>query len=263
MSTDPILQGRGLGRTHRLAREGLLSRAVRHEALHGVDVTVHVGETLAIIGESGSGKSTLVRILLGLESADAGTVLFDGGPVDARAEGALRRATGIVLQDPYTSLDPRLTVGRTVAEPLRAQRLPGDHAALVAEALGQVGLEAWRAGQYPHELSGGQRQRVALARAIVHRPRLLVGDEPLSALDVTVRAQILQLLRRLRAELGLGIVLVSHDIGLVQSVADRVVVLRAGRVVEAGPADRVLGAPAEPYTRALLAAVPRIPEAVP
>ncbi|MDM4761608.1 ATP-binding cassette domain-containing protein [Galbitalea sp. SE-J8] len=258
--TEVLLEGRGLRRSYTVAREGLLSRPVRHDALVDVDIEVRSGETLAIIGESGSGKSTLVRILLGLDRADAGETLFRGEPVDAAAERRLRRETGIVLQDPYTSLDPRFTIERTIAEPLRAQRVAGDHRALVAEALGHVGLETWRAGQFPHELSGGQRQRVALARAIVHRPRVLAGDEPLSALDVTVRAQILELLRRLRAELGLSIVLVSHDIGLVQSVADRIVVLRGGRVVEAGDAARVLAEPTHPYTRELLASVPTIPE---
>jgi peptide/nickel transport system ATP-binding protein len=165
----------------------------------------------------------------------------------------------VVFQDPYSSLDPRMSVGRTVAEPLRALGIDGDRRALVRTALADVGLDPALADRYPHELSGGQRQRVALARAIIHRPRLLVGDEPLSALDVTVRAQILDLLRRLHAELGLTLVLVSHDIGLVQHFAQRVVVMRQGEIVETGAAAAVLAAPRHPYTRELIAAVPRLP----
>ncbi|RIX31346.1 ABC transporter ATP-binding protein [Amnibacterium setariae] len=245
-----------------MPRTALLGpRPVRH-ALRGVDLDVVEGETLAIIGESGSGKSTLVRLLLGLDAPTAGTVRFDGRPVEpGSAAGTrwLRRATGVVLQDPSSSLDPRMTVGRTIAEPLRAQGVDGDHRALVAAGLRDVGLDPAFAARYPHELSGGQRQRVAIARAIVHGPRLLVGDEPLSALDVTVRAQVLELLRRLRADRGLTIVLVSHDLGLVQHVADRVVVMQEGAIVEQGATAAMLAAPQHPYTRALLAAAPRLP----
>jgi len=220
------------------------------------------GEVVALIGESGSGKSTLVRILLALDAATSGTVSFEGRtvrPGGARATRWLRRRTGIVLQDPYGSLDPRMAIGRTVAEPLRALGIPGDHRAMVRDVLERVGLSARQAQQYPHELSGGQRQRVALARAIIHGPSLLVGDEPLSALDVTVRAQVLDLLRGLHAERGMAVLLVSHDIGLVQNFADRVLVMHDGAVVEEGPAASVLGAPRHPYTRELVSAVPVVP----
>ncbi|WP_375387149.1 ABC transporter ATP-binding protein [uncultured Amnibacterium sp.] len=249
-------------RDYRLPRRTLFSAGEVRHAVRGVSLDVEAGETAAIIGESGSGKSTLARLLLGLDAPTSGTVTFDGRPVvpgPAAATRWLRRDTGVVFQDPYSSLDPRMTVGRTVAEPLRALDIPGNRRALVATALADVGLEPELAERYPHELSGGQRQRVALARAIIHRPRLLVGDEPLSALDVTVRAQILDLLRRLHRDLGLTLVLVSHDLGLVQHFAQRVVVMRGGEIVEAGDTAVVLGAPGHPYTRELLAAVPRLP----
>ncbi|WP_375405678.1 ABC transporter ATP-binding protein [uncultured Amnibacterium sp.] len=258
-----LVEARGLVRDYRLPRETLFAPVVVRHALRGVDLDVEAGETLAIIGESGSGKSTLARLLLGLDTPTAGTVAFDGRAVksgSARATRWLRRDTGIVFQDPYSSLDPRMSVGRTVAEPLRALGIAGDRRALVTSALTDVGLDPALAGRYPHELSGGQRQRVALARAIIHRPRLLVGDEPLSALDVTVRAQILALLRRLHQDLGLTMVLVSHDIGLVQHFAQRVVVMRDGRIVEAGGTAALLADPQHPYTRELLAAVPRLAE---
>jgi peptide/nickel transport system ATP-binding protein len=257
-----LVEARGLVRDHRLPRRTLLTPAEVRHALRGVDLTIEAGETVAIIGESGSGKSTLARLLLGLDTPTAGTVEFDGRPVrrgSAASTRWLRRATGVVLQDPSASLDPRMSVGRTIAEPLRALGVEGDRRALVGQALVDVGLDPALAARYPHELSGGQRQRVAIARAIIHRPRLLIGDEPLSALDVTVRAQVLELLRRLRAELGLTVVLVSHDLGLVQHFAQRVVVMREGLVVETGQTAGVLAAPQHPYTRALLAAVPRLP----
>lgn len=231
-------------------------------ALDDADIDVREGTALGIIGESGSGKSTLIRLLLGLDAPTSGTVSFDGAPVDSRARARelhwLRRQTGIVFQDPYASLDPRMSVGRIVAEPLWALGIEGDRRARVREVLGDVGLDADMADRFPHEFSGGQRQRIALARALVHRPRLLVGDEPLSALDVTVRAQILDLLRELRATRQLTLVLVSHDIGVVQNLCDDVVVMKDGRIVEEGPTEKVLLEPQVAYTRRLLASIPTI-----
>ena len=210
-----------------------------------------------------AGKSTLVRLLLGLDTPTAGTVdeaaPADDTPGSARSLHWLRRATGIVFQDPYASLDPRMNIGRIVGEPLWALDIADDRRARVREVLEQVGLTADMAERFPHEFSGGQRQRIALARAIVHRPRILVGDEPLSALDVTVRAQILRLLARLRAEEDLTLVLVSHDIGVVQNVCDQVVVMKDGRVVEQGPTEKVLLQPQAAYTRKLLASIPTLP----
>jgi len=255
-----LLEVRGLSRSYQ-QRSGWGGPARVTHALRGVDLEVDAGETLAVIGESGSGKTTLMRLLLALDRPTAGTVRFDGREVQAgpaRTLRWLRRETGIVLQDPYSSLDPRMSVGASVAEPLRALGVVGDHGTMVREVLSRVGLAPELAERYPHELSGGQRQRVALSRAIVHGPRLLIGDEPLSALDVTVRAQVLELLRGLHRELGLAIVLVSHDIGLVQHFADRVLVMHDGELVESGPSAQVLAAPQHPYTRRLLAAAPRL-----
>jgi len=257
-----LLRGRGLTRRYTLPRRTPFEARRTTDALVDVDVDVDEGTVLGVIGESGSGKSTLVRLLLALDVPTSGTVEFDGTPVDPRASAKalhwLRRQTGIVFQDPYASLDPRMSVGRIVGEPLWALDVPGDRRARVREVLSQVGLDAAAADRYPHEFSGGQRQRIALARAIAHRPRLLVGDEPLSALDVTVRAQILELLTRLRAEEGLSMVMVSHDIGVVQNLCDDVIVMKDGRVVEEGPTEQVLLQPQAAYTRRLLASIPTI-----
>ena len=257
-----LVRGRGLTKRYSLPRRTLFEPRRFSTALEDADIDVREGEAVGIIGESGSGKSTLIRLLLGLDAPTAGTVEFSGRPVDARASARslhwLRRETGIVFQDPYASLDPRMSVGATIAEPLWALGIEGDHRACVREVLAHVDLEADMASRYPHEFSGGQRQRIALARAIVHRPRLLVGDEPLSALDVTVRAQILDLIQKLRHDEGLALLLVSHDIGVVQNLCDQVLVMKDGRVVEEGPTERVLLEPQVAYTRALLASIPTI-----
>lgn len=260
--TETFLRGRGLTREFRTPARRLFERATSTTALDDADIDVRAGSAVGIIGESGSGKSTLIRILLGLDAPTSGTVEVDGRAVDARASARdlhwLRQQTGIVFQDPYASLDPRMSVGRIVAEPLWALGIAGDRRARVGEVLTQVGLDTDMATRYPHEFSGGQRQRIALARAIVHRPRLLVGDEPLSALDVTVRAQILELLRELRRTEELTLIMVSHDIGVVQSLCDEVIVMKDGRIVEEGPTEKVLLQPQVSYTRRLLASIPVI-----
>jgi peptide/nickel transport system ATP-binding protein len=269
MTDAYLLSGRGLTRRFAAPRTGLFERRSSTTALADADIDVREGSAVGIIGESGSGKSTLVRLLLALDTPTAGTVAFDGRRVDAtsgaRSLHWLRRQTGIVFQDPYASLDPRMSVGRIVGEPLWALGLGGDGSPgnsgrreRVREVLVDVGLEPEMANRYPHEFSGGQRQRIALARAIAHRPRLLVGDEPLSALDVTVRAQILDVLAALRARDGMTIVMVSHDIGVVQSLCDEVVVMKDGRIVEEGPTEKVLLEPQVAYTRRLLASIPVI-----
>ncbi len=257
-----LIVAEGVSRSFTLPRRTLFERRRTTVALHPTDLAIAEGESLGIIGESGSGKSTLVRLLLGLDLPSSGRVVVDGRDVDATAPARslhwLRRQTGLVFQDPYASLDPRMRVGRIVSEPLRALDIPGDHDARVREVLAQVGLDPAMAERHPHEFSGGQRQRIALARAIAHRPRILVGDEPLSALDVTVRAQILELLADLRREEGLTLLLVSHDIGVVQHLAGAVAVMKEGSIVERGTTDAVLQHPREDYTKALLAAVPVI-----
>lgn len=261
MST-PLLRARELTRRHRNPPTRLFGHATHTVALDGVDLDVAEGDALGIIGESGSGKSTLIRLLLALDRPTRGTVEFDGRIVDARARARalrwLRRDTGVVFQDPYASLDPRMSVGRIVGEPLWALGIDGDRRARVRDVLTAVGLDAAAADRYPHEFSGGQRQRIALARAIVHRPRVLVGDEPLSALDVTVRAQILEVFARLRHDEGMTLLLVSHDIGVVQNLCTRVAVMKDGQIVEEGATASVLTTPSAEYTRRLLAAIPTI-----
>ncbi len=242
-------------------RDALGRRAGAVHAVDGVTLSVAEGEVLAIVGESGCGKSTLGRLMLNLITPDAGTVRFGGDDLTKLSAAALRarrRDMQLIFQDPFASLDPRMTVEQAVAEPLRLHRIvPRDQErARVADLLSRVGLRPELARRWPHEFSGGQRQRVAIARALASQPKLIVGDEPVSALDVSVQAQVVNLLSDLIRDLGLTFVLISHDLGVVRHVADRVAVMYLGRIVEEGPADAVLSAPKHPYTRALLAAVP-------
>ncbi|WIE70715.1 dipeptide/oligopeptide/nickel ABC transporter ATP-binding protein [Curtobacterium sp. MCJR17_020] len=257
-----VLDGVRLHRTYRLPRRGPFEPGPVRTAVDGVDLTVAPGQRLGIVGESGSGKSTLVRLLAGLEAPSAGSVTASGRPVVASGSAAamrwFRRETGVVFQDPYASLDPRMRVGAIVGEPLRALRIDGDHRALVRDVLERVDLPADVVDRYPHEFSGGQRQRIAIARAVVHRPRILFGDEPMSALDVVVRARVIELFRSLADDLGLTMVLVSHDIGVVQRLCDTVAVMSAGRIVEHGPVS-LLDAPVHPVTQALVEAAPTLP----
>lgn len=232
-------------------------------ALDGVGVRVEAGRSVGIVGESGSGKSTLLRLLLGLDSPTSGTVRYRGEVLDRRDRTLLRRLRADVqpvFQDPRSSLDPRMRVGTVVAEPLRSLRVPGDHRARVEAVLASVGLDPDVASRYPAQFSGGQRQRIAIARALAPSPSVLVADEPVSALDVSVRGQVVGLLQALAAEQGLTLVLVSHDIAVVGRLCERTVVLHRGRVVEEGTTASVLAEPREAYTRRLLAAVPGLPD---
>jgi ABC-type microcin C transport system duplicated ATPase subunit YejF len=236
-------------------------RAERH-ALAGVSLTVGVGDTLGIVGESGSGKSTLARILLGLDRATRGTVTFGGQPVAPGRPHELRwfrRDVQIVFQDPLSSLDPRMRVADIVAEPLVGLDVAGAHEHRIADVLSSVGIDPETRHRYPHEFSGGQQQRIAIARALAPHPKVLVADEPVSSLDVSVRAQILDLLRDLVEQFRLSLVLVSHDLGVIRSLCERVLVLHDGTVVEEGATEVVFAEPTDPYTRRLLAAVPRLP----
>lgn len=231
-------------------------------AVQGADLEIGAGDSLGIVGESGSGKSTLLRALLRLVPLAAGEVHWSGRRVDrlgARALRPLRRDLQVVFQDPLASLDPRMTVREIVAEPLRVHAPRLDAAAradAVAAILERVGMPSDAALRHPHEFSGGQCQRIGIARAMVLRPRVLVCDEPVSALDVSVQAQVLQLLRELRREYGMALLFVSHNLAVVRELCSRVMVMQAGAVVETGPAERLLADPAHAYTRALLAAVP-------
>ncbi|KUL23893.1 dipeptide ABC transporter ATP-binding protein [Streptomyces regalis] len=224
-------------------------------AVDDVSLTIHRGETLGIVGESGSGKTTLGRMLVGLLEPTAGEVRYDG-----HARVGVNPAVQMVFQDPVSSLNPRRSVGESIADPLRA-RGEGDERRVrgrVRELLERVGLEAAHYDRYPHEFSGGQRQRVGIARALAADPRVIVCDEPVSALDVTTQAHVIALLGELQRELGLALVFVAHDLAVVRQVSDRVAVMRRGRIVEEGPADEVYDNPQDPYTKQLLAAVPAL-----
>jgi oligopeptide/dipeptide ABC transporter ATP-binding protein len=229
-------------------------------ALAGVTLDVSKGETLGVVGESGCGKTTLARLLLRLEEPTSGKVELDGVDLTGlrgHQLRAMRRRIQMVLQDPYASLNPRLTVAEALIEVVRVHRLAiGRERERVAELLDQVGMSPAYGGRYPHEISGGQRQRVGIARALAVEPQVLVLDEPVSALDVSVRAEIMNLLVRLRAALGLTYVFISHDIAMVRHISDRVAVMYLGRVVELGPWRLVLDQPLHPYTNALREAIP-------
>jgi ABC-type glutathione transport system ATPase component len=230
-------------------------------ALDDVSIAVGEGQSVGLVGESGSGKSTIVRLMLALAKPSSGEVLFEGAPLVAASLRRFRASVQTVFQDPYSSLDPRQRIASIVAEPLRSLGIArGNEArALVTESLASVGLPADTLDRYPHEFSGGQRQRIAIARATVCHPRLLLADEPVSALDVTTRIQVIDLLASLRESAGLAILMVSHDLSAVAALCDETVVLSAGRIVEQGPTAAILTAPREPYTRRLVEAVPRLP----
>jgi len=258
-----LLSARDVGRVYRLPRKSLFGPRAERHALTGVNLDVHEGDTVGIVGESGSGKSTLARILLGLDRATTGTVTYRGRPVEPghpREQRWFRRDVQIVFQDPLSSLDPRLTVADTVAEPLVGLEVDGSHDERVREVLTAVGIDPATRDRYPHEFSGGQQQRIAIARAIAPNPDVLVADEPVSALDVSVRAQILDLLGHLVDQFHLSLVMVSHDLGVIHSLCERVIVLHQGVVAEAGPTATVFAKPTDAYTRRLLAAVPRLAE---
>ena len=254
----PVMAARDLGLSYAGRRRGLFSHAPSRRALDGVGFELAEGETLAVIGESGSGKSSLALLALGLLQPTAGSLTIDGRRWDERDRGeqrALRRRIQVVFQDPASSLDPRMRVGAVIGEGLRNVER-GERDRRVAAVLDEVGLAGDFAERYPHQLSGGQRQRVAIARALVMDPDVLVADEPVSALDVTVQAQILDLLDRLRRERGFAMLFVTHDLGVVERLADRVMVMKDGRVVEAGTRDEVFDAPRDAYTRRLLSVAP-------
>jgi dipeptide transport system ATP-binding protein len=261
-SSAPVMQAVELHR-HYSARRGWLQPALPVRALNGVSFMLAAGRTLAVVGESGCGKSTLARLLTMVELPTSGQLLIDGADVahsSTATRRALRRAVQIVFQNPYGSLNPRQTVGAALQEPLIAQGATDaaqrEHAA--RDMLRKVGLRDEHFARYPHMFSGGQRQRIAIARALMLKPRVLVLDEPVSALDVSIRAQVLNLLADLQAELAVAYVFISHDLGVVRHVADEVMVMYLGRVAEHGARDAIFEAPQHPYTRALLSATPTV-----
>ena len=262
-SPKPLLQVRDLVKHFPARSPGLFGRhkpPVR--ALNGVTFDLARGETLAIVGESGCGKSTLAKTLALLHQPDSGEILFDGDPVSPKGGAGrkdIRRRSQLIFQDPYGSLNPRLTVGEIIAEPLIIHGVARNiRTGRVAGVAGRVGLGARDLDKYPHQFSGGQRQRIAIARALVSAPELVIADEPLSALDVSVQSQVINLLMDLKVSQGLTYIFVSHDLSVVAYIADRVAVMYLGRIVELGASESLFSSPLHPYTRALLDAAPEI-----
>jgi len=257
-----VLETKDLSRTYKLAKGASGSgKALRH-ALIDLNISVNAGDRLGIVGESGSGKTTLVRLLLGLDTPTSGSVEFKGQTLVAGKMPWLRKEVQIVFQDPRSSLDPRMKISEIIREPLVCLGINEDHDARINEVLQSVGLEQAMRERYPHELSGGQRQRVAIARALAPRPTVLIADEPVSALDVLVRDQILELIAELTKNLGITLILVSHDLSVIARLCDRVIVMKDGVVVESGNTRQVFDNPTHAFTRALIAAIPRLPQSL-
>lgn len=258
----PLLEVTDLVRHYTLPREKLFGAPPLVKALNGVSFGVEAGRSLGIVGESGSGKSTIARLVMALDTPTSGTVRLQGRDLHALSREALRTARRdiqMVFQDPYGSLDPRQTVARIVAEPLEAldQSTRAEQRERAGASLAAVGLRSSDLDKYPHEFSGGQRQRIAIARALITRPRLIVADEPVSALDVSVQAQVLNLMQDLQQQFGISYLLISHDLAVVNHLCDEVCVLHRGLVVERGTPQHLFAHAEHPYTQALLAAVPR------
>jgi len=259
--TKPLVEVRGLVKDFPV-KGGILQRTINSvQAVAGVDFSIQRGETVGLVGESGCGKSTLGRLLVRLLDPTAGSVLIDGVDI-AEAEGAelksLRRQVQMIFQDPYSSLDPRAPVGLSIAEGLRVHGI-GDRdeqQERVAKMLELVGLRRDQADRFPHEFSGGQRQRIGIARALILEPKFVVADEPVSALDVSVQAQVLNLLRELQQELDLTLLFIAHNLAVVEHISDRVAVMYLGRIVEITEQESLYGSPQHPYTQALLSAIP-------
>jgi peptide/nickel transport system ATP-binding protein/oligopeptide transport system ATP-binding protein len=266
--SEPLVEVRDLVKHFPLTRGIVLQRQVGAvHAVDGISLDVRAGETLGLVGETGSGKTTAARLILRLLDPTAGTIRFQGEDVTRVRGGrlkALRREMQMIFQDPYSSLNPRKTVGSIIAEPFAIHRLhtgEGERRRAVQELMEQVGLNPEHYNRFPHEFSGGQRQRIGVARAVALRPKLIVADEPVSALDVSIQAQILNLLRGLQRELGLTMVFIAHDLSVVRHMCDRVAVMYLGKVVELADNDTLYSTPRHPYTGALLAAVP-VPDPV-
>ncbi|HEX2145440.1 MAG TPA: ATP-binding cassette domain-containing protein [Glycomyces sp.] len=260
---EPLLRARNLVKEFTVSGNGLLSRSGRLRAVDDVSLEVRTGETLALVGESGSGKSTTARLIARLIDPTSGSIEFAGQEVHAltgKALHAYRSEVQVVFQDPYSSLNPKHTVERIVTAPLRYQKrpIPGGARVYAKALMERVGLHPDHSSRFPAQFSGGQAQRIGIARALAVGPKLVIADEAVSALDVSVQAQVINLLRRLQDEEGFSCLFIAHDLAVVRQIATRVAVMNGGRIVETGERDQVFGEPRDPYTRKLLAAVPRI-----
>jgi oligopeptide/dipeptide ABC transporter ATP-binding protein len=264
MTPHPLLQVKDLSKYFAVTRGAILARKIGDiKAVDRISFDIYSGETLGLVGESGCGKTTTGRLILRLIESSGGQILYNQQDIthlDRRAMALLRREMQIIFQDPYASLNPRLTVGEAIAEPLVAHGLASRTEAKerVLALLRVVGLAPFHYNRYPHEFSGGQRQRVGIARSLVMNPRFVVADEPVSALDVSIRAQIINLLQHIQAEFQLTFLFISHDLGVVRHLSDRVVVMYLGRLAEMAPTEQLFATPMHPYTQALLAAVPSV-----
>ncbi|MGB4137042.1 MAG: oligopeptide/dipeptide ABC transporter ATP-binding protein [Microbacterium sp.] len=263
-AAQPVLRGVDLTKKYRVGRS-IGDRIAKREgraltALDGVSVDVYPGEVLAIVGESGSGKSTLAKVLVGSETATSGEVVFEGKALSPERDSVEARRIQMVFQDPYSSLNPRLTIGSVLTELIRYHQIvpPSEVNAEASRLLKLVGLDDDALGAYPSQFSGGQRQRLAIARALAVRPDVLIADEPVSALDVSVQATILELISDLRDQLGLSVLFIAHNLAVVQHLSQRVAVMYLGRIVEMAPAAELFENPSHPYTRALIASIPRM-----
>ncbi|HEY0696679.1 MAG TPA: dipeptide ABC transporter ATP-binding protein, partial [Micromonospora sp.] len=261
--TESILEVRDLVKHYPISRGIVFKKTIGHvKAVDGVSLDLRQGETLGVVGESGCGKSTLARVIMNLERPTAGTVLYKGQDIFKLSGGELRRMRRqiqLVMQDPYTSLNPRMTVGDLIGEPfeIHSDVAPkGSRKQKVRELLDLVGLNPEHINRYPHQFSGGQRQRIGIARALALRPEVIVCDEPVSALDVSIQAQVMNLLEKLQNELGLSYIFIAHDLSVVRHLSDRVAVMYLGKVAEIGTEDEIYERPTHPYTQALLSAVP-------
>jgi oligopeptide transport system ATP-binding protein len=264
MTTEPLLQVKELSKYFPVTRGALVSRKIGDiKAVDRISFDIYDGETLGLVGESGCGKTTTGRVLLKLIEPSEGQIIYhnqDITPLSKRAMSPLRRQMQIIFQDPYASLNPRLTVGEAIGEPLVAHRLASRAEAKerVLELLRVVGLSPFHYNRYPHEFSGGQRQRVGIARSLVMNPKFIVADEPVSALDVSIQAQIINLLQHIQADYALTFLFISHDLGVVRHLSDRVLVMYLGRLAELGATEQLFAEPKHPYTQALLSAVPSV-----
>ena len=258
--SPPLLEVENLRKSFKLARAGLFAPKAIRRAVDGVSFKIEAGRSFGVVGESGSGKSTLARAVMALVRPTSGAVRLEGRSLFDMPRAELKAARAhfqMIFQDPYGSLDPRQTVARIVAEPLGAGVGKPEREARVIEALAAVGLDAAAARKYPHEFSGGQRQRVAIARALITRPKLVVADEPVSALDFSIQAQVLNLMSDLQRDAGVTYLLISHDLAVVGHICEEIAVMFQGRFVETGPAAELLRAPAHPYSRELIDAAPK------